>query len=69
MPVRLFLGYFVALAACATAGFASFGISGPDAPVSFAAEQWSPPPPPSDSAFPGRVHRTPLKHVQLAQAN
>ncbi len=37
MPARLFLGYFVALAACATTAFASFGSDGADVPGSFAA--------------------------------
>jgi len=68
MPVRLFLGYFVALAACATLAFASFGIDSPGGSESFAAEQPYPALPAPDSPFRAHPRRTPLKHVHLAQA-
>ena len=72
MSARLFLGYFVVLAASATAAFASFGLDGADTPASFAA---APPyPAPADtglfnpaSAFHVHPHKLP-KHVQVAQA-
>ena len=69
MSVRLFVGYFVALAACATAAFASIDIDGPGTPAGLAAEQAAPLPPQLDSPFRMRSHRMPLKHVQLALMN
>ena len=72
MSGRLFLGYFVVLAASATIAFASFGIDGLDAPGSFAAA-----PPYSALSSPGlsspasafhvHPHKLP-KRVQMAQA-
>jgi len=64
MPVRLFLGYFVALAVCATIAFASFGIDGPDMPGSLASEQPSSALPMTDSPFRVHSHRILWKHVQ-----
>ena len=77
MPVRLFLGYFVVLAASATIACASCGIDGLDTPGSFAAAPPYPAPPypalsgpglfnPA-SAFPVHPHKLP-KRVQVAQA-
>ena len=78
MPVRRFLGYFVALAACATAAFGSFGGDDLDTPSgSAAASPYSALSYPAP-AYPGlplpasafRVHprKVSLKHVQVAQA-
>ena len=83
MSVRLFLGDFVGLAACATVAFASFGGDNSGAPSSFAAV-----PPYSNLpysglsypalAYPGlalpapafhvHLHKALPKHVQIAQA-
>ena len=68
MPARRFIGYFVALAACATTAFASFGIDGSEGAVSLAAGptvSWQPLP---ASAFPVHSHKLLSKHVQVAQA-
>ena len=67
MPARLFLGYFVALAACATIAFAS-EIDGSGTPGSLASERpasWQPLP---ASAFSVHPHKLLFKHVQVAQA-
>lgn len=63
MPVRLFVGYFVALAACATVAFASFGSDGADTPGSLASERPLP-----ASAFPVHPHKLLPKPIQIAQA-
>ena len=77
MPVRLFLGYFVALAACATFAFASLAIDDEAAPGDFAAAPpysalsypalSGPGAPLPASTFHVRPHKL-SKHVQLAQA-
>ncbi len=67
MPARLFIGYFVALAACATIAFAS-GIDSSGTPGGPAFEQrasWQPLP---ASAFHVHPHKLLFKHVQVAQA-
>ncbi len=66
MPVRRFLGYFVALAACATVAFASFGGDDPAAPDSFAAA--SPYSALPISSLHVHSHKAAPKHVQIAQA-
>ncbi len=69
MPVRLFLGYFVALAVCATFAFASFGSGDADAPDSLASEQAVPWQPLPASAFYVHPPKVLPKHLQYAQAN
>ena len=68
MSVRLFMGYFLALAACSTLAFAS---SAPDqsAPPAFFDGGFPPPPfgyPPHHA--PLHHHKTMPRHVQMAQA-
>ena len=68
MSVRLFIGYFVALAACATIAFTSSEIDGSGTPGSLASERpasWQPLP---ASTFQGHSRKLLSKHVQVAQA-
>ena len=61
MSTRLFLGYFLALAACTIFAFGTLGTGKAPNPDAAAAEQTQP-------SFPIHHHRLSVKHTQVARA-